>query len=328
MKALLQRAYGMPDVLELTEVATPTAGQGEVLVRVRAASINAADWFIMTGKPYIMRLAFGPSRPKVQIRGRDVAGTVEAIGAGVTRFAIGDRVFAECATGSLAEFAVVAERSLAHAPSRLSFDQAAAVPIAGTTALQALTEAAVVAPGQRVLVNGASGGVGTFAVQIAVALGAEVTAVCSARNAAQAAELGAHRVIDYTVSDFTAEPQRYDVVLDLVGNHSLRALRRTLTERGALVLSSGAGSAVFGPIGRLLRASIYNLFVRQRVVPLVGSSTVERLHRLTQLIDAGSVTPRIEASFPLADGPAAMQRFGREHARSKIVVAVAVAVAR
>jgi len=309
MKALLQRAYGMPDVLELTEVDTPTPGPGEVLVRVRAASINAADWFIMTGKPYIMRLAFGASRPKVQIRGRDVAGTVEAIGVGVTRFTIGDRVIAECETGSLAEFAVVAERSLAHAPV--------------TTALQALTEAAVVTAGQRVLVNGASGGVGTFAVQIAVALGAEVTAVCSARNAAQAAELGAHRVIDYAATDFTAESERYDVVLDLVGNHPLRALRGTLNERGALVLSSGAGSAVFGPIGRLLRGSVYNLFVRQRVVAFVGASTVERLDRLTQLINAGSVTPRIEASFPLADGVAAMQRFGREHARSKIVVTVA-----
>jgi len=323
MKALLQRAYGMPDVLELTEVDTPTPGPGEVLVRVRAASINAADWFIMTGKPYIMRLAFGASRPKVQIRGRDVAGTVEAIGVGVTRFTIGDRVIAECETGSLAEFAVVAERSLAHAPARLSFEQAAAVPVAGATALQALTEAAVVTAGQRVLVNGASGGVGTFAVQIAVALGAEVTAVCSARNAAQAAELGAHRVIDYAATDFTAESERYDVVLDLVGNHPLRALRGTLNERGALVLSSGAGSAVFGPIGRLLRGSVYNLFVRQRVVAFVGASTVERLDRLTQLINAGSVTPRIEASFPLADGVAATQRFGREHARSKIVVTVA-----
>lgn len=322
MKALLQRAYGTPDVLELAEIEAPTAGDGEVLVRVHAASLNAADWFIMTGKPYIMRLAFGIRRPRVQVRGRDVAGTVEAIGSGVTRFAIGDAVFGECGTGSIAELAVVAERSLAHAPSRIPLDRAATLPIAGATALQALTEAATVTAGQRVLVNGASGGVGTFAVQIAVARGAEVTAVCSARNAAQAADLGAHRVIDYATTDFTSESERYDVVLDLVGNHSLRTLRRTLTDRGSLVLSSGAGSALLGPIGRLLRASIYNLFVRQRIVPLVGASTVARLDALTALIDSGVVTPLVEATFPLAEAAEAIRRFGGEHTRSKIVVAV------
>jgi len=322
MKALLQHAYGTAEVLQITEIAAPAAGAGEVLVRVRGASLNAADWFIMTGRPYIARLAFGVSRPRVRVRGRDVAGTVEAIGAGVTRFAIGDAVFGECSSGSLAELAVVADANLAHAPARIPLEHAAALPIAGVTALQALTEAATVAPGQRVLVNGASGGVGTFAVQLAVALGARVTAVCSARNAAQALELGAHRVIDYAVTDVTTESERYDVVLDLVGNHTLRSLRRILVARGALVLSSGAGSSLLGPIGRLLRGSLYNLGVRERIVTFVGASTAARLERLAALVDDGAIAPRIEASVPLAEGAAAMQRFGREHARSKIVIVV------
>ena len=322
MKALLQHAYGTPDVLELGDIDAPIPGEGEVLVRVRAASLNAADWLIMTGRPYIARLAFGISRPKHPVRGRDVAGTVEAIGAGVTRVAIGDAVFGECATGSLAEFAVVKVSSLAAAPTRLDPEHWAATPIAGSTALQAFTEAVTVTAGQRVLVNGASGGVGTFAVQIAASLGADVTAVCSARNADQAASLGASRVIDYATADFTAEDARYDVVLDIVGNHSLRALRRTLTPGGALLLSSGNGSALLGPIGRLLRGTIYGLFVKERIIGLVGSTTPERLGRLAALIDSGAVTPRIEATFPLAEAATAVRRFGAEHARSKIVVTV------
>lgn len=322
MKALLQHAYGTPDVLEFGEIETPAPGAGEVLVRVRAASINAADWLIMTGRPYIARLAFGISRPKHPVRGRDVAGIVEAIGAGVTRVAIGDAVFGECETGSIAELAVVKESSLAVAPTRLDAEHWAATPIAGSTALQAFNEAVTIAAGQRVLVNGASGGVGTFAVQIAASLGAEVTAVCSARNADQAASLGANRVIDYAAADFTTEDSRYDVVLDLVGNHSLRALRRTLTPSGALLLSSGNGSALLGPIGRLLRGAIYGLFVKQRIIGLVGSTTPQRLTRLAELIDSGAVTPRIEATFPLAEAATAVRRFGAEHARSKIVIAV------
>ena len=322
MKALLQHAYGTPDVLEIAEIATPTPGPGEVLVRVRAASINAGDWFIMTGRPYIARLAFGLSAPKSKVRGRDVAGIVEAVGAGVTRFTVGDTVYGESDSGSLAEFAIVVERTLAMAPTRITLDQAAASPVAGATAVQALTEAGTIAPGMRVLIIGASGGVGTFAVQIAVALGAEVTAVCSARNAAQATELGAQHVVDYAVDDVTKGEERYDVILDLVGNHSLRRLRRILVPGGTLVLSSGAGSALLGPIGRLLRGAVYNLVVRERVTTFVGSSTTDRLDRLAALIDSGSVTPRVEATFPLAEGADAMRRFGQEHARSKIVIAV------
>ena len=322
MKALLQHAYGTPDVLEIAEIATPTPGPGEVLVRVRAASINAGDWFIMTGRPYIARLAFGLSAPKSKVRGRDVAGIVEAVGAGVTRFTVGDTVYGESDSGSLAEFAIVAERTLAMAPTRITLDQAAASPVAGATAVQALTEAGTIAPGMRVLVIGASGGVGTFAVQIAVALGAEVTAVCSARNSAQATELGALRVVDYAVDDVTTLDARFDVILDLVGNHPLRRLRRLLVPGGSLVLSSGAGSALLGPIGRLLRGALYNLVVRERVTSFVGSSTTTRLDRLAALIDSGQVTPRIEATFPLDDGADAMRRFGQEHARSKIVIAV------
>lgn len=320
MKALLQRAYGTTDVLELTEIEAPAADAGEVLVRVRAASINAGDWFIMSGKPYILRLALGFSAPKVPVRGRDVAGIVEGVGPGVTGFAIGDAVYGESEFGSLAELAVVRTKTLAHAPGRITLEQAAASPVAGATAVQALTEAVAITPGMRVLINGASGGVGTFAVQIAAALGAEVTAVCSARNTAQATALGASHVIDYAVDDVTSLPQRYDVILDLVGNHSLRRLRRTLVPGGTLVLSSGAGSAVLGPIGRLLRGALYNLVVRERVASFVGSSTTARLDRLTQFIESGAVTPRIEATFPLEEGAAAMRRFGLEHARSKIVV--------
>ena len=322
MKALLQHAYGTPDVLEIAEIETPTAGEGEVLVRVRAASINAGDWFIMTGKPYIARLAFGISVPKSKVRGRDVSGTVEAIGTGVTGYAIGDAVFGESESGSLAEFAVVGQKTLALAPTRITLDQAAAAPVAGATAVQALTEAVTIGPGTRVLVNGASGGVGTFAVQIAVSLGADVTAVCSARNAVQAADLGAQTVVDYAVADVTEGEERYDVILDMVGNHSLRRLRRILVPGGTLVLSSGAGSALLGPIGRLLRGAVYNLVVRERVTSFVGSSTTARLDRLAGFIDSGQVTPRIEATFPLAQGADAMRRFGQEHARSKIVIAV------
>lgn len=322
MKALLQHAYGNPDVLEIAEIETPTAGSGEVLVRVSAASINAGDWFIMTGTPYIARLAFGLSAPKVKVRGRDVAGIVEAVGSGVSGFAVGDAVYGESVSGSLAEFAVVGTTTLAAAPSRITLDQAAASPVAGATAMHALTEAASVEPGMRVLINGASGGVGTFAVQIAAALGAEVTAVCSARNAEQATALGAHTVIDYAAVDLTTLSERYDVILDLVGNHPLRRLRRLLVPGGTLVLSSGTGSALLGPIGRLLRSALYNLVVRERVTSFVGSSTTERLDRLSALIDSGKVTPYVEQTFPLAEGAAAMRRFGLEHARSKIVVAI------
>lgn len=323
MKALLQHAYGTPDTLSIDELDRPAPGAGEVLVAVHAVSLNAADWLILTGRPYIARLAFGLTRPRTQIRGRDLAGTVTAIGDGVTGFAPGDRVVGETSSGSLAEFALVKQSSLALLPAGVSFEQAAACPVAGATALQAIVEVGRVQQGHRVLVNGASGGVGTFAVQLAASRGAEVTAVCSARNADQAARLGATHLIDYATTDFTAQPHRYDVVLDLVGNHSLRALRRTLVDRGTLVLSSGAGSALLGPIGRLLRAAAYNLFVRETITTFVGASTAPRLERLAQLIDAGELTPAIELTVPLEEAAAGLWRIGREHARSKIVVVIA-----
>ncbi len=322
VKAIIQRKYGGPETYEQADVPRPVPGAGDVLIRVRGASLNAADMLLMRGEPYFLRLAFGLRGPRVAIRGRDAAGVVEAVGSAVHRFTVGDEVFAEVSTGSFAEYTVAPERRVSLRPTTVSFEAAATVPVAGTTALQGLRDAARVRPGDSVLINGAAGGVGSFAVQIARTLGAEVTAVCSTRNIDLVRSLGAHHVIDYTTQDFTSGDTTYDAVFDLVGNRTIDECRRALTRRGTLVLSSGAGGRVFGPIGRILGASVRSMFVEQSLRPLVAKASAADLDVLREHIEAGRITPAIERTYPLADTAAAVSHLIEHHARGKVALSV------
>lgn len=322
MKAIVQRAYGTADVLGYEDVEKPVIGDDEVLVRVHAASVNHADWVYTSGRPLIARLAFGLGKPKAIVRGKDLAGIVEAVGQNVTQFRVGDAVYAEVEAGAFAEYALVPAKQLALKPANLTFEQAATVPLSARTALQALRDGGKVQPGQRVLINGASGGVGTYAVQIAKALGAEVTAVCSTKNAALVRALGADHVVDYTWEDFTESAPRYDVILDLIGNHSLKDLRRSLTPTGTLVLSSGTGSAIFGPMGAIIRALATSPFVSQTLGVFPAVVGTEALDQLRELIEAGKVTPSIDSSYELSEVPTAIRHFVDVHARGKIAIVV------
>lgn len=322
VKAIVQRRYGTADVLEFTDVPKPAVRPGEVLVRVRASSVTHGDRVVLTGEPYLGRLAFGPVRPRHQVPGRDVAGTVEEVGRGVTRFRPGDEVYGEASFGAYAEWVAVPEDRLAVKPANLSFEEAAAVPLSGNTALQGLRECGRVRPGHKVLINGASGGVGTFAVQLARALGAEVTGVCATRNLELVRSLGADHVVDYTKEDFVRQGRRYDVILDLVANRTLTELRGALTPAGTLVLSSANGGRWIGPLGRTLRALLVSPFVRHGLRAHVATPSRRRLDDLRELIEAGEVTPAIDRTYPLADVPAAMRYVMEEHARAKVVIAV------
>lgn len=318
MKTITRHVYGSAGVLALEDAVIPTISEDELLVRVQAASLNRADWYMLTGTPYLMRLMSGLHRPRNPTLGRDLAGTVEAVGRAVTRFRAGDRVYAEIPAGSYAEYARVPEAAAARMPDNLTAEQAATVPLAGNTALHAIRDVGRVQPGQRVLVNGASGGVGTFAVQVAKALGAEVTGVCSTRNVQLVRSLGADHVIDYTSEDFTRGGHRYDLILDLVGNHSLRACRRALKPRGTLLLSSGNGGRVLGPVGRMIRALATSVLFSQRMV-VVTVQPGEHLDALTALIEAGDVTPQVERAYPLADAAEAFRHYA-ESPRTKVVL--------
>lgn len=320
MKAVLQTRYGSPDVLRLADVPRPTIGDDEVLIRVRAAAVNHADWVYTTGTPLIGRLAFGLRAPKQPVRGRDVAGEVEAVGRRVTRVRPGDAVYAEVETGSFAEYTKAPESAVHEKPQNLSFEQAATVPVSARTALQGLAHVAQVRPGDRVLINGASGGVGTFAVQIAKALGAEVTGVCSTRNGDLVRSLGADHVVDYTREDFTSSGERYDVIFDSIGNHSLTRLRGTLTSTGTLVLSSGTGGRMLGPMGRILHALLLSPFVSQNLRAV--AKTKATLDDVTALIESGQVQPAIDRTYPLSETGAALSYFADQHARAKIVISV------
>ncbi len=323
MKALTQDRYG---TVELTVVADPVPGADEVLVEVRAASVNAYDWHIMRGDPYLARLAspsvFGWRGPKRRIRGRDVAGRVAAVGRNVTGFHPGDEVFGDLGQrdGAFAEYVAVPATQLVRKPANLTFEEAAAVPLAGNTALMGLRDLATVHSGQHVLVNGASGGVGTFAVQLAKAFGAEVTAVCRTRNVELVRGLGADHVVDYTRDDFTT--RRYDVVLDLVGNRPLADLRRAAD---TVVLGGGGvshGGSVVGPMGLIVRAQLARPFVRQRLVLLAEKTSAANLATLRDLVRDGRVRPVIDRTYPLTEAAEAIRYVEVEHARAKVVITV------
>jgi len=326
MKAIVQDRYGSPDMLHLEEVQRPEPGEGDVLVRVHAASVNARDWHLMRGDPYIARLSadLGWRAPKVRTPGTDFAGRVEAVGAAVTRFRPGDEVFGEV-PGAFAEYACAPGRWLAPKPANLTFEQAAAVPLAATTALIGLRDVARVHSGQRLLINGASGGVGTFAVQLAKSYGAEVTAVCRTRNVDLVRSLGAEHVVDYTRDDFTRAGHRYDVVLDLVGNRSLAGLRRALVPDGTLILSGGGvsrGGSLVGPLGLMVRGMALSRFVRNRIVLLTVKPSQDTLATLAELAESGTITPVIDRTYPLAAAPDAIRYVETEHARAKVVITV------
>jgi len=324
MKAIVQDRYG---AVEFGVVDTPVAAANEVLVEVRAASVNAYDWHVMRGDPYLARLAmpavFGLRRPTRKIRGRDFAGLVTAVGGDVTSFRPGDEVFGDLghASGAFAEYVCAPENQVARKPANLTFEQAAAVPLAANTALMGLRDVAEVHKGQRVAVNGASGGVGTFAVQLAKSFGAEVTGVCSTRNVELVRGLGADHVVDYTRHDFTEH--RYDVVFDLVANRSLTDLRRALTPAGTLVLSGGGvsnGGSVVGPMGLLIKSKLVSRFVSQRICALTEAPGTANLATLCDFIESGGVTPAIDRTYPLSEAAEAIRYVELEHARAKVVL--------
>jgi NADPH:quinone reductase-like Zn-dependent oxidoreductase len=325
MRSIVQERYGpAPEqVLRLGEVDRPSIDRGEVLVRVRAASVDRGTWHIMAGLPYPIRLAgFGVRRPKYANPGRCLAGTVEAIGADVTGVTPGDEVYGTC-NSSYAEFARVRRNMLAPKPARLSFEQAAAVPISGVTALQAVRDHGKVRPGQKVLILGASGGVGTFAVQIAKAYGGEVTAVCRTSKLDLVRGLGADRVVDYTREDVADGRQRYDVILDIGGNRGLAHLRRALTPTGRLVITGGETDGRWlGGTDRQLRATLLSPLLRQKLGTFVASENADDLNALTTLIESGRVSPTIDRSYPLDEVPAAIRRMLDGQARGKLVVVV------
>ncbi|GAA3920634.1 NAD(P)-dependent alcohol dehydrogenase [Actinoplanes auranticolor] len=324
MKAIVHDRYGPPDVLRYADIDKPVPTANEVLVRVRAASVNARDWHTMRGDPYLARLAFGLRAPKVRTLGTDFAGVVEAVGGDVTRLRVGDEVYGEV-RAAFAEYVSVRDDLVDRKPANLTFEQAAALPLAANTALMGLRDVARVQPGQRVLINGASGGVGTFAVQLAKSYGAHVTGVCSTRNAELVRSLGADHVVDYTRDDFTRDGRRYDVVFDLVGNRSLGDLRRAFTPTGTLVLSGGGvseGGSLVGPIGLVVKGRLLARFVRHRVVILDTAPSEANLATLRELAEAGTLTPVIDRSHPLSETAEAIRYVEQEHARAKVVLTV------
>jgi NADPH:quinone reductase-like Zn-dependent oxidoreductase len=325
MKAVAHDRYGSADVLELRDVEPPVARAGEVLVEVRASAVDAGVWILTTGKPPMARLAFGLRRPKVPVRGLDLAGVVAAVGPDVTGFKPGDEVYGTSNSGSYAEFATAPVRQLARKPANLSFEQAAAVPVSAQTALQALRDRGEVKAGQRVMVIGAGGGVGSFAVQIAKAYGATVTGVCSPAKAGLVRSLGADEVLDYTSVEVDSHGPVYDVVIDIAGDRPLGLLRRALRPQGTLVLVGG-GYNKGGPLGgfsrAMFRAPLVALFVRQRIRTVMSRERAEHLDALRELIEAGSVTPAIGRTYSLAEAPDAIRDFESGRYGGKLVVTV------
>jgi NADPH:quinone reductase-like Zn-dependent oxidoreductase len=324
MKAIVYHEYGPPDVLQLREVDKPLPRENQVLVRIRAAAANPLDWHYMRGTPYLMRIDSGFRKPKDPSVGVDMAGVVEAVGTNVTQYTPGDEVFGTV-NGAFAEYALTTERRIAPKPANLTFEQAAAVPVAALTALQGLRDKGKIRPGQKVLINGASGGVGTFAVQIAKSLGAEVTGVCSTRNLELARSLGADHVIDYTREDFTQGPQEYDVILDNVGNRSLSDYRRVLGPRGIYVLIGGGGpndGRWIGPFGKVIQALLLSAFVDQELGMMLSSTNKDDLLLLKGLIETDKLRPVIDRTYPLGEAAAAIRYLETGRARGKVIIAV------
>jgi NADPH:quinone reductase-like Zn-dependent oxidoreductase len=322
MQAIVSTEYGSPERLRLEEVDKPALEPDGVLIRVRAASVNPLDWHLLRGEPYIGRLmGMGLLRPSDARTGVDTAGTVEAVGENVTGLQPGDEVFGRC-NGAFAEYAIGTGEMVVAKPERLTFEEAAAIPVAGVTALQALRDSGGVQAGHRVLVNGAAGGVGTFAVQIAKSFGAHVTGVCSTRNVELVRSIGADEVVDYSVDDFSRTEQPYDVILDTVGNRSLRALRRGLTPNGTLVVVGGGGGRLFGPITQLARAFVLGRFVRQQVKPVMAHIRHADLLVLKELVDEGKLTPVLDRTYPLRETADAVRYLEGGHARGKVVITV------
>lgn len=320
MKAIVRRRYGGTDVLELADAPQPEIAADEVLVRVRAAGLDRGTWHLMTGLPLIARPAFGVRAPRNPVLGLDLAGVVEAVGDDVTRFSPGDEVLG-IGKGSFATYAPALERKLVHKPATLSFVEAGVLAISGLTALQAVRDQARVRPGQRVLVIGASGGVGSYAVQVARAYGAAVTAVCGPAKAGLVRDLGAERVIDHTREDFAASGERWDAILDIAGNASLRRLRRALTPRGTLVIVGGEeGGRWLGGIDRNLRALLLSPFVGQRLTMFVSSESLDDLTALVALVEAGEVRPVVGAEYPLDRVPQALEDLLAGRARGKLAI--------
>jgi len=326
MKAILYHSYGSPDVLRLQETAKPAPKEDEVLLRVRAASVNPYDWHFMRGLPYPLRIEAGLGKPKDPRLGVDLAGQVEAVGRDITEFRPGDEVFG-CGRGAFAEYACARESKLARKPGNVTFEQAASLPIAGLTAWQGLRlgEQGHILEGQRVLINGAAGGVGTFAVQIAKSFGAEVTGVSSTKSVDLVRSLGANQVIDYTKEDFTERGQRYDLIFDCVANHSLSALRRVLDPKGSYVIvgaADGGGRWMIGILTRLMKASVLSRLVGQRLTMVGAKITKEDLTALAELLNTGKVQPVIGRRYRLDELPEAVRYLEHGHAQGKVIVTV------
>ena len=319
MKAIVYHNYGSPDVLKCEEIEKPTAGDNEVLIKVRAASVNPYDWHFMRGTPYAVRIPAGLRKPKVTRLGADVAGQVEAVGRNVTQFKPCDEVFGMC-KGAFAEYACTSESALVTKPNHVTFDQAASVPVAAITALQGLRDKGQIRPGQKVLINGAAGGVGTFAVQLARSFGANVTGVCSTRNVELVRSIGADQVIDYTREDFTKSGQRYDLFLDCIGNHALLACARVLNPGGSYVMVGGPSGRWIRPLDRLIRMLVLSRFVSQRLVMFLARRSKEDLTTMRDLIEAGKVTPVIDRRYRLSEVPEAIRYLEEGHARGKVII--------
>jgi NADPH:quinone reductase-like Zn-dependent oxidoreductase len=322
LKAAVYHRYGPPDVVQIAEVEKPVPADNEVLVKVRAASVNPLDSHLMKGKPYVARVAFGLRKPKFTRPGVDVAGEVEAVGSSVRQFQPGDPVFGSC-RGAFAEYVCTSESALASKPGNVTFEQAASAPVAAFTALQGLRDKGKLQPGQKVLINGAAGGVGTLAVQIAAWLGAEVTGVCSSRNVEMVRGLGAHHVVDYSQEDFTRTGKRYDLIFDLIANHPLSAFRRALTPRGKYIVAgalAGPDGLLFGPLGYFLRVRVAGLFAGQELTSLLAKPNREDLLLVAELMAAGKLLPVIDRCYPLRETAEAIRYLMTGHARGKVIV--------
>ena len=326
MKAIVRDSYGSPNVLELTDIDKPEPADDEVLLRIHAASVNPADWHFLRGIPYIARMQFGLRKPKDRVLGCDVAGDIEAVGNNVTMLQPGEEVFGSPfmhGLGAFAEWVCISEDLLAPKPAALSFEQVAAVPLAALTALQGLRDQGRIEPGHKVLIIGASGGVGTFAVQIAKSFDAEVSGVCSTRNVEMVRALGAEHVIDYTKEDFTHSGQKYDLIFQLAGTLSPSECRSALTSNGTLVISSGESEGRWiGPVDRVIKALVLSAFVSQKMVSFTVKPNREDLQLLKQFIEDGTLTPVIDRTYPLAQLPEAIRYLEEGHARGKVVIIV------